>query len=67
MHNVLIISYIAFSIGNLFILPESDGPPGFFVRVAARYLREIFRAKPPPGAIFTVSFRSAGISIDSRL
>lgn len=23
MHNVLIISYIAFSIGNLFILPES--------------------------------------------
>lgn len=24
MHNVLIISYIAFPIGKLFILPESD-------------------------------------------
>ena len=24
MHNVLIISYIAFSIGNLFILPEPE-------------------------------------------
>ena len=29
MHNVLIISYIAFSIGNLFILPESKRKPGF--------------------------------------
>lgn len=30
MHNVLIISYIAFSIGNLFILPESQCRPGWF-------------------------------------
>ena len=28
MHNVLIISYIAFSIGNLFILPESLSKSG---------------------------------------
>ena len=30
MHNVLIISYIAFSIGNLFILPESETQAGVF-------------------------------------
>lgn len=30
MHNVLIISYIAFSIGNLFILPESYFHPWEF-------------------------------------
>lgn len=30
MHNVLIISYIAFSIGNLFILPESAKIPALF-------------------------------------
>lgn len=29
MHNVLIIFYIAFSIGNLFILPESARVSGF--------------------------------------
>lgn len=31
MHNVLIISYIAFSIGNLFILPESFCIHGAYV------------------------------------
>lgn len=31
MHNVLIISYIAFSIGNLFILPESTVVSAFFI------------------------------------
>ena len=31
MHNVLIIFYIAFSIGNLFILPELSARPGLFV------------------------------------
>lgn len=30
MHNVLIIFYIAFSIGNLFILPELVCIPGIF-------------------------------------
>ena len=30
MHNVLIISYIAFPIGKLFILPESIRGPVFF-------------------------------------
>ena len=30
MHNVLIIFYIAFSIGNLFILPELELEPGFY-------------------------------------
>lgn len=30
MHNVLIIFYIAFSIGNLFILPELFRIPGIF-------------------------------------
>mgnify|MGYP006976543668 CR=1 FL=1 len=31
MHNVLIIFYIAFSIGNLFILPELARRPVFFM------------------------------------
>ena len=30
MHNVLIIFYIAFSIGNLFILPESNYNSGIY-------------------------------------
>lgn len=34
MHNVLIIFYIAFSIGNLFILPELAEVPGFFMSAA---------------------------------
>ena len=35
-------------------------PPGFFVRVASRYLREIFRAQPPPGALLPARPRPAG-------
>lgn len=31
MHNVLIIFYIAFSIGNLFILPELEPSTNLFV------------------------------------
>lgn len=31
MHNVLIISYIAFPIGKLFILPESFEVSAFFI------------------------------------
>ena len=34
MHNVLIISYIAFSIGNLFILPESSRILEYFIGLA---------------------------------
>ena len=36
MHNVLIIFYIAFSIGNLFILPELVWDQAYFFAVSHR-------------------------------
>lgn len=48
MHNVLIISYIAFSIGNLFILPESWlETGGFFIET---FREAVFGNIPPDGS-----------------
>lgn len=48
MHNVLIIFYIAFSIGNLFILPELfEETGGFFIET---FREAVFGNIPPDGS-----------------
>lgn len=64
MHNVLIISYIAFSIGNLFILPESAGDSGHFYLLETGYSFTQRTGIPPamklfPGLVNEIEYDAA--------